>query len=663
MKGLLWILPLLYSLNTTGQDSTLQNITLPEFNVVELRQEQDPLLEYFSANRFSLTENVMSRIPAISLVSRGNFGPEPIFRGFSGGQVNLTIDGMHIFGACTDKMDPVTSYVESNNLCKIMAGNEVSMSSNTGLGASIDLQTNNPSIQDKSFYGQVSSGFNSVSKGFNSALTLGFNDRYFSGIINATFRTNDNYKDGKGEVVDYTQFSKSNFSAKIISNFSQVHRFKVNFIYDRAWNVGYAALPMDVSLAQAKIYNLIYERYFFNSKLKMLEINVYGNNIYHEMDDSQRPDVAIRMDMPGWSNTYGSYLNLNWRAMNGHHISLKGDAFIHNARAEMTMYPAAEDDVPMFMLTWPNIQRYDLGVFAADQWHISEKFELNYSVRFDYGNTQLTNEFAKNHFRIFGYDVDEPIQQNIWNVLIEPNWTINKTWDIGLIGALKQRLPTISELFGFYLFNAQDGYDYIGNPTLIPESALQGEAHINYNKKSFNISLAAFYYHLDNYIVGVVDHLLNVMTIGANGVKVYESLDHAYMTGFELSSLINKEKFSWANVAKFTYGKDSNGEILPQLPPLKISSTFTIKAKNWDLIPEVVGAIQKKNVRPSFGELPSPAWMIANIRASYYLNKKTNWVFQAGIENLFDNYYYEFLDWGQIPRQGINFYVNATFKF
>ena len=55
----------------------------------------------------------------------------------------VTIDGMRIFGACTDKMDPVTSYVEVSNLSEatISSGQQGSCHGNT-IGGSIDLKTN-----------------------------------------------------------------------------------------------------------------------------------------------------------------------------------------------------------------------------------------------------------------------------------------------------------------------------------------------------------------------------------------------------------------------------------------------------------------------------------------------------------------------------------------
>jgi len=661
-KQIFFVLAILYCYNTNGQDTTLKQIDLQEFTVVEFENEDDPLNEYFRGNRFSMTENAMERIPAISLISRGNYAPEPVYRGFSSGQVNLTIDGMHIFGACTDKMDPVSSYIETNNLQEIEAGNEVNCNSNgAGLGGCIDMKTVKPNLTKKGVYGSLSSGYQTISNGFNVATSIGFNNKFISGLFSGTFRSNDNYTDGNGNKVDYTQFTKANFSAKLVSNFSNFHRIKFDYIYDNAWDVGYAALPMDVSLAKASIYSLSYERYFFSSSIKEIDFTIYGNNIYHEMDDSQRPDVPIRMDMPGWSDTYGAFANVKFRGLNGHDFSFKGDGFVHFARAEMTMY--ASDAAPMFMLTWPDIQRFVTGLFASDLWSVNDYFNLDYSLRYDYSNSRLQNEAAKDYLRVFGYDVDEPISQSIWNIVIEPKLKLNPLWNLNWLAALKQRLPTVSEQYGFYLFNAQDAYDYIGNPSLDPESALQAEMSVNYKRTTFNVSLTGFYYHLDNYIVGVIDPDLSPMTIGSNGVKVYQSLDYAYMTGFEASAFISKEKFSWVNVLNFTYGKDSNDEILPQLPPLKLTSTFTLKAKNWDISPEIVGAISKEEIRVSFGEKSAPAWLIANLRASYYLKKKTNWTFQAGIENIFDNYYYEFLDWGQIPRQGVNLYFNVTFQF
>src|SRR5690606_15988381 len=77
----------------------------------------------------------------ISFIKRGAYGWEPLLNNMTTERSVITIDGMHIFGACTDKMDPVTSYVESNTLAavNISSGQAGSMHGATVAG-SIDMR-------------------------------------------------------------------------------------------------------------------------------------------------------------------------------------------------------------------------------------------------------------------------------------------------------------------------------------------------------------------------------------------------------------------------------------------------------------------------------------------------------------------------------------------
>src|SRR5690606_40979136 len=77
----------------------------------------------------------------ISFIKRGAYAWEPLLNNMGTERSTVTIDGMHVFGACTDKMDPVTSYVESNNLSTIdiRSGQEGSLHGATVAG-SIDLK-------------------------------------------------------------------------------------------------------------------------------------------------------------------------------------------------------------------------------------------------------------------------------------------------------------------------------------------------------------------------------------------------------------------------------------------------------------------------------------------------------------------------------------------
>src|SRR5690606_2930789 len=65
------------------------------------------------------TDKILDHVPEVQMIRRGNYAWEPTIRSLNSGQINVTIDGMHIFGACTDKMDPVSSYIEPTNLAQL----------------------------------------------------------------------------------------------------------------------------------------------------------------------------------------------------------------------------------------------------------------------------------------------------------------------------------------------------------------------------------------------------------------------------------------------------------------------------------------------------------------------------------------------------------------
>src|SRR5688500_2114742 len=100
------------------QDS-LWTLELNEVVVDGIRTEGDTLQNFYRSNAGATTESILSRMRGVSLIRRGAFGQEAVFRGLSNGQLNVTIDGMKMFGACTDRMDPVTIYVEPSNLSVI----------------------------------------------------------------------------------------------------------------------------------------------------------------------------------------------------------------------------------------------------------------------------------------------------------------------------------------------------------------------------------------------------------------------------------------------------------------------------------------------------------------------------------------------------------------
>src|SRR5690606_35871383 len=94
---------------------------------------------YFS--NLAPSDKILDRLSGVALIKRGNYAWEPVIRGLQAAQISMSIDGMHMIGACTDRMDPISSYLEPSNLesIQIDKGTDQSWTGN-GLVPSLNFQ-------------------------------------------------------------------------------------------------------------------------------------------------------------------------------------------------------------------------------------------------------------------------------------------------------------------------------------------------------------------------------------------------------------------------------------------------------------------------------------------------------------------------------------------
>lgn len=618
---------------------------------------EDSTLEFYQSSQLSNLDMMLHHMPDIKQISRGAFAREPIIHGMSAGQIKVTIDGMHIYGACTDRMDPVTAYVEPSNLKDIELGTgSAGMAFGPTIGGSLNLHTADPHFSSKpTTKAMLSADYHSISNGRDLAMQLLTSGKHLASEITATYRDHNPYRAGGGEVVDYSQYNKLNLSWIGKWHINPQHLLKADVIYDDAWDIGYPGLPMDVGFAKARIFGLDHTYFLRDSKLNRIHSKVFYNVIDHAMDDSER-DVPIHMDMPGFSQTMGAFSEAFWDFGHGHELMAKVDVHRHNAWADMTMYPANE--APMYMLTWPNTRRWIAGSYVRYMYH-HHKHGVQVDARVDYANAKLTSQEGLNHWAVFGEDLSSADQRLTYNLsgTWGYEWTHHLRSHITL--GYSERLPTLSEQFGYYLYNAQDGFDYIGNPHLQNEKALQATWNMIYSGHHATASVKVFGYRIQDYIFGHIDPSLSTMTIGANGVKRQENVPLAYITGISGSYHFHLgHHWSLIGNAEYLHGWLDSGDPVPQIPPFMGVSALRYQGKRWFVQGESDWALAQHRVNHAFGEHPSHGHSIWNLRAVYEWDMFHKvWEVELAVENVMDQNYHLFLDWGQIPRQGRNIKV------
>ncbi|MBV5343964.1 TonB-dependent receptor, partial [bacterium] len=234
---------------------------------------------------------------------------------------------------------------------------------------------------------------------------------------------------------------------------------------------GYPALPMDVSLARATLFALEYQ----HKAKTQLKAKIYFNEVVHIMDDSKRDSlyflknppvgksdsVYMRMDMPGKSSTLGAYVQLivPWNEKNK--LTLKVDNYINNSIAEMTMhmrYAGFAPEAPMYMQTWPAMLRNVSGIFVENNTYLNDKLTLTLNGRLDFNIDHLQSEYGQQQFSIFNYDLEKTQSQLVKSLNFSTQYRYDTHFTLLASTGYAERMPTIGELFGFYLFNAYDGY-------------------------------------------------------------------------------------------------------------------------------------------------------------------------------------------------------------
>ena len=641
-------------------------------------------------NGHSRTETILENIPGVSLVRRGNYAQEPIVRGMGDGQTLLTVNGMHIFGACTDKMDPSTSYIEPSNLQKIRLTTGPAFGiggSSIGGGLQFQLKEAKNGLSQP-WSGQFVTQYETNSHARQLVGQLHYSSDKWAVLVDGVYRKADDYTpggsksaniarygqwsqtqvftvNGKGQI-NYSQYEKWNLHLNTLYQLSANGFLKMDYIHDDASDIGYPALSMDVKYARSNIAGLHYIESNTNNKRTYWESAVYYNKINHAMDDTKRPpdEISMHMDMPGWSETKGAFSQMHWKLTPHQTLKAKIEGYVHRWHAEMTMYPK-NGGASMFMLTIPDAQRTMLGADLEDSWHIEDRWKLLLGGHLGHSGSSLFSEAGEKQLSTIS--TDNPIQNRTpYNVYADLQYPLSASLSTDFYVSRTMRVPTLREMYAVYLFNPLDNYDYVGNPDVKKETSCNLEWQWNYVRSGWNLHLKLYGYFFQNYIAGIVDPDMTAMTETANGTKRFGNISHARITGTELSfqwNILPNVQFNSNN--SIAYGSDNDGHALPLIQSLRSSNTVQWQpAAGMQVYAENLTTARQGHVSSFYGEKATPGFAVFHTGA----NKKLNFGHQSldigvDVRNIFNRYYFEHLDIVQLARPGRNVQIRLSYSF
>lgn len=638
-----------------------------ELIVEDSRDKSNNVHAYHSQESHQNMDNFLSKIDGVNMIQRGAFAWEPVIRGQSDQRMNLVIDGMQVFKACVDKMDPITSYVETNNLAKLQVDKSGTNVAEFGNGNStINLvtqkaQQNRLSIDAESAF-RVPDFYNNYSFSVNTSDALGKNAFRFS----ASYKKANDFKAANATTIENTQYEKLNLYGHYQHLFKSGNSLELNYITDKAYDVGYPALLMDATTALADIGRIQYNFSNSDRPFQLQSIMVYANKIRHTMDDYGR-DVASRpvmqgmyMPMYGETTTYGTKLQGSFPV--GHHpINWHFDAFTSLANGDMEMISLDPNIEEMLIYNLKDVYTHSLSLGFVHHMQLGAYSILNLEQNTKFNNLGTHNDA---YASLFEGTYNKEIEKRA-RILLSGSanliWQANDEWSFSNSLVYSERMGNHMELFGHYVYNYTDGFFYDGNPWLTPERTINADFNTSWSSDKHSASLTVFYKYYFDYIGGIMAPGFSNFNFQ---FKKYANVGDAIMAGGELRTINNwNTNIRLENRMAYTYAQNvSLDEPLPLIPPLSGNSTLSFSKNSNSFMLSLDWAYNQQRIATvsSNEDITDAFYTLSFGYERSWLNDKL--ITSIQLKNITDQYYNRHTSIGNIPEAGFNAMVSLRYS-
>jgi iron complex outermembrane receptor protein len=590
----------------------------------------------------------LKTIPGFSAIRSGGSNSDPVLRGMFGSRLLLLTDGGQMLGACPGRMDSPSSYIspETYDLLTVTKGPQTVI---WGPGASAGVVRFD---REPEQFGELGTRLHaSVLGGSNGRF-----DQVLDGAVGGEqgylrFTGNrshsDDYKNGGGDTIP-SRWDKWN--GDVALGWTPDADTLLELTAGRGdGEARYAGRGMDGSQFKRESLGLRFERSNLGGVLDKVEAKVYYNYADHIMDNfSLRvsdPSSMMRNPMASQVDrrTLGARLAATWKWQDVELITgIDAQRSEHRARrSTYRMMGGAFTDADRYPWNRDALM-HNYGVFAESTWQLAERDRLISGARLDRASVK---DYRQSFSSMMGMGMpranptaDETRADTLPSgfVRYEHDLDGSPTTLYAGLGHV-QRFPDYWELFSAGLngpagsANAFDG--------IHPEKTTQLDVGIQYQDKALLAWASAYAGQVRDYIL-----------FDYRGMSTQADNIDARIMGGELG-LAYAFTANWKADATLAYawGKNSSdGEALPQMPPLEARLGLTYQRDDWSVgalwrVVDEQGRVANERgnvVGQDLGE--SAGFGVLSLNGAYRVSKQVK--LSAGVDNLLDKNYAEHLN-------------------
>ena len=584
----------------------------------------------------------LKTIPGFALVRNGGTNGDPVLRGMFGSRMNILTNGGQLLGACPGRMDAPTSYLspETYDTLTVIKGPQTVL---WGPGASAGTI----------LFDREPENFGELGTRVNASVLGGSNGRFdkvvdaaaggplgYVRVIGNTAHADD-YRDGNNDTVP-SRYDKWN--GDVMLGWTPDADTLLELTAGKGdGEARYAGRGMDGSQFKRESLGLRFEKSNIGDVLDKVEAQIYYNYADHVMDNYtlRTPSGTGMMSGPMASNvdrrTLGARIKGTWRWADVQLISgLDAQTSEHRQRGGMGVdtyknLPYTED-----------ADFHNYGVFSELTWYAADRDRLITGARLDRAS-------AKDYRQTIGSGMmtrpnptaDDTRADTLPSgfVRYEHDLADSPTTLYAGIGHT-ERFPDYWELFSPKLGPAGsvNAFDSIK-----PEKTTQLDFGLQYKTENLDAWASGYVGKVHDYI------LFNYLPTPMGTTSQAQNIDARIMGG-ELGAAYRLTS-NWKADATLAYawGKNSSdGNALPQMPPLDARFGLTYSEDNWSAgaLWRVVAA--QNRIDQNKGNVvgkdfdKTPGFGVFSLNGAYRIDK--HWRVSTGVDNLFGKAYAEHLN-------------------
>lgn len=597
-------------------------------------------------------QSLLSEIPGIQFVRSGGLGGQIMMRGFNSneGRMVLAIDGDRYEGRNTlqfNMLDP--SAIER---IEVIRGPASALYGSDAMTGVINIVTRRAKIDADQPFSLTptlrAAQWNSVNNLYGGRAELLGGGNGFDVMIGSSYQHADDYDTPEGKAHNSDSQSKAvdfniGYRPGELSRWELSGRF-VDVDTGRAGGLGAAPGYPNRLVSESPIIER-YLRLGYEDKQAGWLADQWESTLYrrdfrtdiYQMNRNPRTQTSTVQQIQVSSPVvWGGHLTAQ-KQLAAHAVSYGGDFWYSDTKGRKThtkAYNAAGNKVSQ--TSWVPMERdtstTNVGLFANDNWAMSDSFNLNSALRgdavlVDIGDpTRMEQQIQKDAFGGNTSQKHYALTGSLGAV-----WKMTPEWH--LVGNLSRGFHAPSAQ-SMVLTSVAGTVNTLPNPELKPETNITAEVGMRWYGKQNTISLTGWQSEYDD--------LITLVPINNGALRQRQNIASATLRGLELEgqARFNDTWSSRYSLATLWGANDTANQPLPAISPLTASVSLRYDHSDW-YSEAVVTAVQGRKRIAKQEERETAGFANVNFYAGAYLDawfgdKFTGWTLMGGVENLLD---------------------------